>query len=500
MEGVTIEMPIITAEEKAQRRLKVKAKRTLMMGIPNKHQLKFNSALKACESVGAFGGKLSQEDVNQNLLRSLSPEWNTHVVVWRNKVDLDTISMDDLYNNLKVTNGAVNIAQAVNTTQAINTSHGVSTASTQVNAAYSTNIDNLSYAVICSFFVSQPNSPQLVHEDLEQIHPDDMEEMDLRWKMAIAPRNQDNKHKENSRRSVSVEKSTSTALVSCDGLSGYDWSDQEEEGPNYALMAFSSSILTQRKFMPSTPDLSFTGLDEFVNKPIVENCKVKSSEEDPKIVKKNDDAPIIEEWVSYNKEEDVSQPKIEKKIVRASSGPDWLFDIDALTRTMNYEPIVAGTQSNSFASTKASDYADPKSSNDDGSKPSTNDGKKVEEDPRKEIECNDQEKEDNINNTNNVNTVSSTVNTAGTNGVNVVGGNISIELKFDPNMLALEDVSTFDFSSDDEDDGYLGIAKLSDNDTLNLPHKPSRRVGRVRSDGFTLLLILVVKSKKKGEQ
>ncbi|GKC08577.1 ribonuclease H-like domain-containing protein [Tanacetum coccineum] len=130
------------------------------------------------------------------------------------------------------------------------------------------------------------------------------------------------------------------------------------------------------------------------------------------------------------------------------SGPDWLFDIDALTRTMNYEPIVAGTQSNGFANTKASDNAcqarkktehvkdyillplwtadlpysqDPKSSHDDGSKPSSDDEKKVDEDPRKESECNDQEKEDNVNSTNNV-------NVAGTNEVNVVGGKTSIEL------------------------------------------------------------------------
>ncbi|GKB70047.1 putative ribonuclease H-like domain-containing protein, partial [Tanacetum coccineum] len=115
------------------------------------------------------------------------------------------------------------------------------------------------------------------------------------------------------------------------------------------------------------------------------------------------------------------------------SGPDWLFDIDALTRIMNYEPIVAGTQSNGFASTKASDNAgqarketepvkdyillplwtvdlpfshDPKSSHDDGSKPSSDDGKKVDEDLGKENECNDQEKEDNANNTNNVNAAS----------------------------------------------------------------------------------------------
>nr|GEW97309.1 putative ribonuclease H-like domain-containing protein [Tanacetum cinerariifolium] len=56
-----------------------------------------------------------------------------------------------------------------------------------------------------------------------------------------ALRNQDNKHKESSRMSVPVETYASIALVSCDSLGGYDWSDQAEEGPNYAPMAFSSS-------------------------------------------------------------------------------------------------------------------------------------------------------------------------------------------------------------------------------------------------------------------
>nr|GEY10587.1 putative ribonuclease H-like domain-containing protein [Tanacetum cinerariifolium]GEY13586.1 putative ribonuclease H-like domain-containing protein [Tanacetum cinerariifolium] len=50
--------------------------------------------------------------------------------------------------------------------------------------------------------------------------------------------------------------------------------------------------------MPPTPDLSFTGLNEFVNKFVVKNRKAKSSEEDPKVVRKNDDALIIKEWVS----------------------------------------------------------------------------------------------------------------------------------------------------------------------------------------------------------
>ncbi|GJW17894.1 hypothetical protein Tco_0025330 [Tanacetum coccineum] len=58
---------------------------------------------------------------------------------------------------------------------------------------------------------------------------------------SLAPGNQENKNKESLRRSVHVDTSTSTTLVSCDGLGGYDWSDQAEEGPNYALMAFLSS-------------------------------------------------------------------------------------------------------------------------------------------------------------------------------------------------------------------------------------------------------------------
>ncbi|GJX43541.1 uncharacterized mitochondrial protein-like protein [Tanacetum coccineum] len=84
------------------------------------------------------------------------------------------------------------------------------------------------------------------------------------------------------------------------------------------------------------------------------------------------------------------------------NGPDWLFDIDALTRIMNYKPIITGTQSNSFVGTKESDNADPKSSQYDGSKPSSDDEKKVDEDPRKDSESIDQEKDDNVNRTNNV--------------------------------------------------------------------------------------------------
>nr|GEU28865.1 hypothetical protein [Tanacetum cinerariifolium] len=120
-----------------------------------------------------------------------------------------------------------------------------------------------------------------------------------------APRNQDNKNKESLIKSVLVDTSASIALVSCDGLGGYDWSDQAEEGPNYALMDFlslssdskvsndstcSKSCFETVKFLKSQneqllKDLKKSELmvlDEFVNKPIIENCKAKSSEEEPK--------------------------------------------------------------------------------------------------------------------------------------------------------------------------------------------------------------------------
>nr|GEX34537.1 ribonuclease H-like domain-containing protein [Tanacetum cinerariifolium] len=244
-----------------------------------------------------------------------------------------------------------------------------------------------------------------------------------------------------------------------------------------------------RNFMPPTHDLSFTGLDEFVNKPVVENCKAKSCEEEPKNMSYLIDYEEIDGgYVSFR-----GNPKggkitgkgkfdgksdegffvgysLNSKAIRVfnsrtriveenlhisfsestpnvvGSGSDWLFDIDALTRIMNYEPIVAGTQSNGFA--------DPKSSHDDESKPSSDNGKKVDEDPRKEYECNNKEKEDNVNNTNNVNNVSLTVNVNGTNEDN--------ELLSDPNMPALEDVSTFNFSSYDEDDGAMADMKNLD--------------------------------------
>ncbi|GJR84437.1 hypothetical protein Tco_0155222 [Tanacetum coccineum] len=125
--------------------------------------------------------------------------------------------------------------------EAVNAAHGVTTTSTQVNTAYSTNIDNLSDVVICSFFASQPNSPQLAHEDLQQIHPDDIEEMDLRWQMAMLTMRA-RRFLKNTRRKLTVNGNETIAIgFKVSGLGGnMTVSDQAEEGPNYVVMAYLS--------------------------------------------------------------------------------------------------------------------------------------------------------------------------------------------------------------------------------------------------------------------
>nr|GEW50040.1 hypothetical protein [Tanacetum cinerariifolium] len=136
------------------------------------------------------------------------------------------------------------------TNEADNTAFGVSTTHSQGNIVNFASVDNLSDVVICAFLTSQPNSPQLAREDLEQIDPDDLEEMDLHWEIAMliirakrAPKNQENKGREYGRKIVPVEIPTKNDLIDQDGIGGYDWSYQsEEEHPtNYALMVLTSS-------------------------------------------------------------------------------------------------------------------------------------------------------------------------------------------------------------------------------------------------------------------
>nr|GEV00673.1 uncharacterized mitochondrial protein AtMg00810-like [Tanacetum cinerariifolium] len=193
------------------------------MALPNEHQLKFNSYKNV-----------------KSLMEAIEKRFG----------DLETLSMDNLYNNLKIyeaevigssstTQNTQNVAfvssnNTDSTNKAVNTARGVSAANSKTNASNLPNVDSLSDAVIYSFFVSQSNSLQ---------------------------------NREAPKRTVPVEDSTSNALVSqCDGLS-YDWSNQAKDGPtNFTLMAYTSSSSSSSKTngtsCPPKPELVFA--DEHV--------------------------------------------------------------------------------------------------------------------------------------------------------------------------------------------------------------------------------------------
>ncbi|GJW21734.1 hypothetical protein Tco_0032356 [Tanacetum coccineum] len=198
-------IPSKTVEQKLVRKNELKAKSTLLLSIPDEHILKFHGikdaktlweAIKASQ-LEIHGEVISQEDANLKLLRSLPSAWNNIALIMRNKSDLDTLSMDDLYNNLKVYESEIKVQSSSSlnsqnvafvssentssTNEAVNTAHEVSTASSQGQASSSTYADD----VIFSFFANQSNSPQLDNEDLEQIDTDDLEEMDLKWQVAM---------------------------------------------------------------------------------------------------------------------------------------------------------------------------------------------------------------------------------------------------------------------------------------------------------------------------
>ncbi|GKA42136.1 putative ribonuclease H-like domain-containing protein [Tanacetum coccineum] len=242
----------VTAEEKTNKKNDVKARGLLLMALPNEHQLTFsqypdaksmfaaietrfggNAATKktqktllkqqyenfsasSAESLDSIFNRLqkivsrlailgviiAQEDLNSKFLSSLPPEWNTHVVVWMNKPEVETMSIDDLYNNFKIveqkvkksvgtSSGAQNLAfmtapSTSSTNDANTASPQVSAASPNVNAASpqvctASVSDNTVYA----FMVENPNGSNVLHQDLEQINEDDLEAMDLKLQLSL---------------------------------------------------------------------------------------------------------------------------------------------------------------------------------------------------------------------------------------------------------------------------------------------------------------------------
>ncbi|GJR76670.1 hypothetical protein Tco_0089035 [Tanacetum coccineum] len=228
------------------------------------------------------GAAVYNEDANKKFLRALPLSWNNVALIMRNKAGIDDLDIDDLYNNLKVfetdikgsfgsssnsQNVAFLSAEDTSSSNEVNTANGVSTAAdhnSQEQAFSLSYIDDL----IFSFFANHPSSPQLDDEDLEHINHDDLEEIDLKWQVAMlymrkghfarecrAPRNQGNKNRDaghmsrdNTRRTIPIETSDAlvvqdNALIVQDGLA-YVWSYITQDEPTeFALMAYTLNSL-----------------------------------------------------------------------------------------------------------------------------------------------------------------------------------------------------------------------------------------------------------------
>nr|GEV43323.1 hypothetical protein [Tanacetum cinerariifolium] len=303
-----------TLRAKVSQENKLRARGTLLMALPDKHQLKFNihkdskSLMEAIEM--RFGSNNETKKVQKTLLKQQYENFSgtssdclvkihdrLQKLISQLEILGETISQEIYEAEVKGSSPSSQNTQNIafvssnnhdSTNESVNAAPSLSAAGSKATVSTLPNVNSLSDAVIYSFFGSQSNSPQLDNEDLKQIDPDDLEEMDLKWQMAMltmrarsflkrtgrnlgangtntigfemskvkcynchirghftrecrSPR--DNRNKDTSRRTVLVEVSTSNALVSqCDAVGGYDWSFQAEEEPtNYALMAYASS-------------------------------------------------------------------------------------------------------------------------------------------------------------------------------------------------------------------------------------------------------------------
>nr|GEZ23473.1 hypothetical protein [Tanacetum cinerariifolium] len=211
IEGSTTPIVILTAEQKLARRNELNARGTLLMSLPDKHQLKFNSHKDAKTLMEAIEKRSEDLDQIHDRLQKLVSQHDIHEV---------SMSQEDI--NLKKFNIKIAFVSSSNTdstTDSVSAATSVSAVCAQLPISSHPKIDSLSNAIIFSFFSSQSTSPQTVVTEPQRRH-------------------------------VPVETSTSNALVSqCDGIGSYEWSYQDMEEPaNFALMAISSSNSSDNEF------------------------------------------------------------------------------------------------------------------------------------------------------------------------------------------------------------------------------------------------------------
>nr|GEV94237.1 hypothetical protein [Tanacetum cinerariifolium] len=216
--------------------------------------------------------------------------------------DLETLSMDDLYNNLKSMKLKLKGHQSQAKTHKI-----------------------LSDVVIYSFFANQSNSPHLDNEDLQQIDADDLKEIDIKWQMNHGSQKipkEDWKEgwapRENRNREPAKDGPTNFALMAYTSLgsSSSSNSDTEVNDKNKTGVGYHAVPPPYTgNFMPPKPDLIFADVDEYAisetvtSVPVVATNEAKTSESKPKSVSK----PIIKDWVSDSEDENETETKSKQR-------------------------------------------------------------------------------------------------------------------------------------------------------------------------------------------
>nr|GEV14949.1 ribonuclease H-like domain-containing protein [Tanacetum cinerariifolium] len=272
-----------TAKQRLARKNELKARDSLLMALPDKHQLKFNihkdakNLMKATEKI--FCGNKEIKKVQKTLFKQqyknftgFSSESLDQIHDRLQKlINLEEQSLDDLLNNLKIYEAEVKISSSTSTTtqniffvssqttdstnDSVSAVASVSAGSAKIPVTALPNMDTLSNVVIYSFFASQSTSPQLDNDDLKQIDADDLEEMDLKWQIAMLTMRA-RRFLQRTGRNLGANRPTSMGYdmskVECynchrkghfvrECRSPKDTRRNEKEPTNYALMVFTSS-------------------------------------------------------------------------------------------------------------------------------------------------------------------------------------------------------------------------------------------------------------------
>nr|GFC40186.1 hypothetical protein [Tanacetum cinerariifolium] len=173
--------------------------------------------------------------------------------------------------------------EEVNTASVSTSNTNVSTASANIGVA------TISQDTACAYIASQSSGSQIKFEDINQIDKDDMEEMDIKWNMALlsmradrAPRSQDRGRRDNYRQESKVEEQAPKALMAINGV-GWDWSYMANDEENHALIADEETPI-EFAFMAKTSAKS----EVFDNSLCSKACKKNSDSLNSKITELTD--------------------------------------------------------------------------------------------------------------------------------------------------------------------------------------------------------------------